>query len=41
MSKTIILDSGPLGMVTNPRAKSEVTKACNHWLTGVDRQSEC
>ncbi len=32
MSKTIILDSGPLGMVTNPRAKSDTTKACNHWL---------
>lgn len=32
MSKTIILDSGPLGMVTNPRAKSDTTKACNQWL---------
>jgi predicted nucleic acid-binding protein len=32
MSKTIILDSGPLGMVTNPRAKSEETKACQLWF---------
>jgi predicted nucleic acid-binding protein len=31
MKQVIVLDSGPLGMVTNPRATGE-TKACNRWL---------
>jgi predicted nucleic acid-binding protein len=35
MSKTIILDSGPLGMVTNPRAKSEETNACKAWFADI------
>ena len=30
--KTIILDSGPLGMIVNPKAKSETTKACQDWF---------
>jgi predicted nucleic acid-binding protein len=36
MSKSvIILDSGPLGMVTNPRAKSEESRACQRWFDGI------
>ena len=31
MSRTILLDSGPLGLVTNPRG-SEQTDACGRWL---------
>ncbi len=30
--KTIILDSGPVGMIVNPNAKSEVTLACQSWF---------
>jgi predicted nucleic acid-binding protein len=37
MPKTIILDSGSLGMVTNPRAKSEDSQACKRWFEGVLR----
>ena len=32
MSKIIILDSGPLGMVTNPSAKSVQTQDCQQWI---------
>lgn len=31
MSLVILLDSGPLGLITNPRASQE-TQACNQWL---------
>ncbi len=31
MSVVILLDAGPLGLVTNPRASSE-TRDCNLWL---------
>ena len=31
MSRTILLDSGPLGLITNPRASREAT-ACGQWL---------
>ena len=33
MTRTILFDSGPLGLVTNPRA-TEQTVACMRWLTG-------
>ena len=31
MSMVILLDAGPLGLVTNPRASQE-TRECNQWL---------
>ena len=31
MSRTILLDSGPLGLVTNPNASEQAT-ACGEWL---------
>ena len=31
MSRTVLLDSGPLGMVTNPR-RSPQSVACAQWL---------
>jgi predicted nucleic acid-binding protein len=34
MSRLILLDSGPLGLVTNPRA-TEQSRLCNAWLSGV------
>lgn len=34
MSTVVLLDSGPLGMVTNPRA-SQVTEECNRWLESL------
>lgn len=37
MSKVILLDSGPLGLATNPKAGS-VTFACNQWIRGHLRQ---
>lgn len=32
MTRTIVLDSGPLGLVTNPRGSSE-TADCIRWMT--------
>jgi predicted nucleic acid-binding protein len=32
MSKIIVLDSGPLGMVCNPSAKSVQTQGCQQWI---------
>jgi predicted nucleic acid-binding protein len=32
MSQIIVLDSGPLGMVVNPTAKSVQTQACQQWI---------
>ena len=32
MTPMIILDSGPLGMIINPRAKSPKTLACQAWF---------
>lgn len=37
MSKIIILDSGPLGMVANPSAKSIQTQACQQWIRRLDQ----
>ena len=34
MSRTILLDSGPLGLATNPRG-SEAATACSRWLHRV------
>ena len=34
MSRTILLDSGPLGLVTNPRASKEAA-ACGQWLVNA------
>jgi len=31
MSVVILLDAGPLGLITNPRASQE-TRECNQWL---------
>jgi predicted nucleic acid-binding protein len=35
MSKLIILDSGPLGMVTNPKASSIECQECKLWLDNL------
>ena len=34
MSRTILLDSGPLGLITNPRASKEAA-ACGQWLVSA------
>ncbi len=34
MSRTILLDSGPFGLITNPKA-SPATAACGRWLVGA------
>ena len=34
MSRTILLDSGPLGLITNPRA-SPAAAACGSWVVNV------
>jgi hypothetical protein len=34
MSLTILLDAGPLGMITNPRSSPE-SGACKSWLASV------
>ena len=34
MSRLIVLDSGPLGLLTNPRRTSEVI-ACDRWLRSI------
>lgn len=34
MSRTILLDSGPLGLITNPRASKEAA-ACGQWLVNA------
>lgn len=35
MSKIIVLDSGPLGMISNPRAKSAQVQACQQWFRSI------
>ncbi|MDE0678703.1 MAG: nuclease [Gammaproteobacteria bacterium] len=37
MSQTVVLDSGPLGLATNPGGSSE-TKACARWLSNIVRK---
>ncbi|MEM8602422.1 MAG: nucleic acid-binding protein [Cyanobacteria bacterium P01_H01_bin.121] len=39
MSRWILLDSGPLGMVTNPKAKG-ITLDCQLWLKSLLRRGE-
>ena len=34
MSMVILLDAGPLGLITNPRASQE-TRECNQWLESL------
>ncbi len=34
MSVIVLLDAGPLGMVTNPRSSPE-NEACKDWLAGL------
>lgn len=36
MSRTIVLDSGPLGLITNPRA-SPAAAACGQWVVDAIR----
>ena len=36
VSRTILLDSGPLGLITNPRA-SPLAASCGHWVVGAIR----
>lgn len=35
MSKVVLLDSGPLGMVTNPKAASPIHQECQVWLKSL------
>lgn len=35
MSRIVLLDSGPLGMVTNPKASSAVVEECKLWLNSL------
>ncbi len=39
MSRLILLDSGPLGMVTNPKAKG-IPLDCQLWLKSLLRRGE-
>jgi hypothetical protein len=39
MSRLILLDSGPLGMVTNPKAEG-IPLACQLWLKSLLRRGE-
>jgi hypothetical protein len=33
--RLILLDSGPLGMVANPKARSPTVRLCKEWLKGL------
>jgi predicted nucleic acid-binding protein len=35
MRKIIVLDSGPLGMISNPRAKSAQVQDCQKWFRSI------
>lgn len=35
MSKIVLLDSGPLGMVTNPKSKSPIYQECKIWFSNL------
>lgn len=35
MSKVVLLNSGPLGMVTNPKAASPIHQECQVWLNSL------
>jgi|ERR1019366_274076 hypothetical protein len=34
LSLIVLLDAGPLGMITNPKSSSD-TEACKNWLAGL------
>jgi len=34
MSRIVLLDAGPLGLITNPRPQPEA-QACKQWLTSL------
>ena len=34
MSLIVLLDAGPLGMITNPKSSAE-NEACKNWLAGL------
>lgn len=36
MSKIVLLDSGPLGMVTTPKAKSPLYQECKVWFNSLE-----
>ena len=40
MPRLIILDSGIVGKVTNPKAKSEEVKKCQKWFKNLLKQNE-
>ncbi|MEA5470036.1 nucleic acid-binding protein [Spirulina sp. 06S082] len=35
MSRAILLDTGPLGMIVNPRASSPIVQSCQLWLESL------
>ena len=39
MSRLILLDSGPLGMITNPKAKG-IPLECHMWLRNLLQRGE-
>ena len=40
MSRAILLDSGPLGMIVNPKASSATVRACKLWFNSLLVQDE-
>jgi len=38
MSRVVLLDSGPLGLLTNPKAAAPDTRACAHWAQALLNQ---
>lgn len=40
MSRIIVLDSGPLGMVTNPKSSSDIVRECKVWLNSLLARGE-
>lgn len=38
MSKILLLDSGPLGMVTTPKAKSPIYQECKVWFNSLEEK---
>lgn len=40
MSRLIILDSGPLGMVTNPKSTPPIHQECKQWFNALMRRGE-
>ncbi len=38
MSKIVLLDSGPLGMVTTPKAKSPIYQECKVWFNSLEEK---